>query len=291
MKNKIFSCSTILAVCLVFCSCQKMDEPALGDYPKDSSPPGGPLKFYAAFDGTTSNVLFNAVDSIRANFAAANPLTAITGISGKAVQGSDGKGVKYNSVNDFMLQDNPSSYTISFWLKSAVPPGDRYETVFSFAQQDLYYRAAIHFDIYSGNYGSTATNAFGYFYMEQANGDYIDKEYSGSTGIPNLLDNQWHQLVFTYDETTSQLKLYKDAVLVHTLNWTGHGKFVPVDLVNYPSKAPLGLAIAASNRQVGIDAANDGWMTTWSGGIDQFRVYGKKALTQAEITSLFNSKL
>ena len=43
-----------------------MDRPVLGNYVKDANPPGGPLKFYTAFDGVD-------VDSIRANFAIDNP--------------------------------------------------------------------------------------------------------------------------------------------------------------------------------------------------------------------------
>ena len=67
-----------LAAMILFTACQKLDKPELGNnYPKDSNPPGGPLKFYVAFDGTTSNPSMNAVDSIRASFASDNPLTFV----------------------------------------------------------------------------------------------------------------------------------------------------------------------------------------------------------------------
>jgi Concanavalin A-like lectin/glucanases superfamily len=270
------------ALCIVVFSCQKIKRPELGEYPKDANTPGGPLKFYAAFDGTTSDPLFNAVDSIRANFAASNPLTVINGVSGKAVKGVDGKGIKYNAPNDF--GENTSSFSISFWLKSPVPAGSRYETIFSLAHKGLYYRSAIHLDLYSGGYGSTAASASGYIYLEQPNGNYFDHEFSGSGGIPNLFDDQWHNIVLTYNEATSELKIYKDALVVKTLVWTGHGPFV-ID-----NSKVIGLALAASNRQVGFEAENDSWMTTWSGGLDQFRMYGKKVLTQAEISALFSNK-
>jgi hypothetical protein len=268
---------------LIAGSCQKMNEPALGDYPKDGNPPGGPLKFYAAFDGTTANPLFNAVDSIRANFASSNPLTSVAGISGKAVQGADDKAIKYNAPNDF--GKNVSSYSISLWLKNSVPPGNRYEVPFSLAHKDLYYRQGIHFDIYSGGNGSTAASADAYYYMEQPNGDYFEAYLTGTDGIPNLLDNNWHHLVFTYDETNSTFKVYKDATLVYTSVWSGHGPFV------LDGSKVVGLAVAGSNRQAGIEAANDGWMNSWTGGVDQFRLYGKKVLTAAEVQVLYNSKL
>ncbi|HCZ37317.1 MAG TPA: hypothetical protein DHV26_15450, partial [Cytophagales bacterium] len=91
-----------------------MDEPALGDFPVDVNPPGGPLKFYQAFDGSTANPLMNAVDSIKANFPSQNPFTTIDGINGKAVQGVSNQFIKFGSFNDWAAS---GSVTISFWSK------------------------------------------------------------------------------------------------------------------------------------------------------------------------------
>src|ERR1700754_2362705 len=90
-----------LAACVLMFGCQKKDRPGLGDYPKDNNPPGGPLNFYLAFNGTTSNAAMNAVDSIRANFPASNPLTSTDGISGKAVKGEAKKYIKFAKPNDW----------------------------------------------------------------------------------------------------------------------------------------------------------------------------------------------
>lgn len=87
LRYKLFNrIACLLALGIAIGGCQKLDRPALGDYPKDANPPGGPLKFYTAFDGTTPDPLMNAVDSIRANFPSVNPFTSIPGVSGKAVQ-------------------------------------------------------------------------------------------------------------------------------------------------------------------------------------------------------------
>ena len=91
MKNKIFKIFGTLSISFLIFSCQNLDRPELGDYPKDSNQPGGPLKFYVAFDGTTSNPLMNAVDSIRAKFPSDNPLASIDGAKGKAAQGANYK--------------------------------------------------------------------------------------------------------------------------------------------------------------------------------------------------------
>ena len=69
IKNKIITNVTmVLALIIAITSCQKLARPALGNYPKDTNPPGGPLKFYAALEGS-------AVDSIRANFGIDNGVT------------------------------------------------------------------------------------------------------------------------------------------------------------------------------------------------------------------------
>jgi len=64
----------IALISLFYIGCQNMDRPELGNYPKDANAIGGNLKFYVAFDGTTTNSLMNAVDSIRAKFPTDNPL-------------------------------------------------------------------------------------------------------------------------------------------------------------------------------------------------------------------------
>ena len=115
-KNTIIKNAALLFIASVaFTACHKLSRPALGDYPKDASPPGGPLKFYAAFDGTTTNKLMSAVDSIKANFPSNNPLATIDGISRKAVQGVLDKAIKYASANDFA---KATSFTVSLWIKN-----------------------------------------------------------------------------------------------------------------------------------------------------------------------------
>ncbi|RYZ44464.1 MAG: hypothetical protein EOO14_27035, partial [Chitinophagaceae bacterium] len=99
---------------IALAGCQKMDRPAMSEYPKDTNPPGGPLKFFASFDGTSADPIMNAVDSIKANFPAENPLATVDGISGKAVQGDAKKFIKYPSFNDWTQS---SSFTIATWLK------------------------------------------------------------------------------------------------------------------------------------------------------------------------------
>src|ERR1700716_3714814 len=80
MINKIArNTLLVLAIGLVGSGCKKLDRPALGNYPKDTNPPGGPVKFYASLDG-------KSVDSIRANFGIDNNVTYVPGVNKQAAK-------------------------------------------------------------------------------------------------------------------------------------------------------------------------------------------------------------
>src|SRR6476646_8582095 len=116
--NKISKLTSIVLLFgLVMFSCQKMTRPALGDYPKDSNPPGGPLKFYAALESTPP------VDSIRALFGTDHDASYVDGVSGKAVQfdGSKNGFVSFPTANDF---GKSTSFTISFWINITLAEKD-----------------------------------------------------------------------------------------------------------------------------------------------------------------------
>ena len=49
------------------------------------------------------------------------------------------------------------------------------------------------------------------------------------------------------------------------------------------------LILGGWNKHGGSDGPTDDWIRTFSGAMDQFRLYGK-ALSAAEVSALFNSK-
>lgn len=282
MKNKIqlyvFSALAALAVA----GCQKMDKPALGDYPVDSNPPGGPLKFYAAFDGTTSDPLMNAVDSIRANFAADNPLTTIDGISGKGVRGVNKKFIKYAKPNDWAKASK--SFSISFWYKrdgqtknNTGTNGPEYPV--SFKSSNGHWSGANLFVILEGNNAACAVkvmiadknNADNWFTWENAN------------TIPGMLDNAWHHIALVYDAATSEMRLYKDGVVNPIVpKWGTHGD------INIDDTKISEMRIGCGP---GTNYDSDDWLSSsWKGDLDQFRMYNT-VLTVAEIQALFSNKL
>lgn len=280
MKNKLvrYAAAALFASAVV--SCQKMDRPALGDYPKDTNPVGGPLKFYAAFDGISNDPLRNAVDSIRALFATNNPLTSIEGASGKGIQGADQTAIKYPTPNDFAAS---TSFTVCMWVKNDVPGGGNPQFLFSLADKDYWAKSAMFALVDHNGAGSTIDSAVLKFYINDNGGDHWF-ELTGANRMYRILDGQWHHLAFAYDEASSDLNIYRDGDLYKTLNWSGHGPFT----VN--GGQVFGLVVGGMNKHAGMEGPSDGWIQSWQGGMDQFRMYGK-VLTASEIQALFNSRM
>ncbi len=268
-----------IAVALL-ASCQKMDRPALGTYPADANPPGGPLKFYVAFDGVSSDPLRNAVDSIRANFASDNPFTSTTGISGKAVTGVNQKFIKYPSFIDWA---SSKSISISVWFKQNGQTKNNNGTngpayILSMrAQSGFHWSDAVGFLFLEGNNTACAVKSM---FVSTTGDNWFTWE--GGQSIAGLCDDAWHHLVLTYDESNSQVKLYIDGVQnPNVRNWGSHGA--------------LSLATdKISQFRVGAgpstNYASDDWLAcTFKGSLDQLRLYSK-ALTLSEIQTLFTAK-
>jgi hypothetical protein len=270
MQKKIQHCLTAIALLLLVAGCQKMDKPVVGDYPKDANAPGGPLKFYVAFDGSSSNPLMNAVDSSRANFPSSNTGTSAAGITGKCYKGSTTGFVQYGKPNDFA---GSNSFTIALWIKGAPPTaGGGTDFAFSLDRKDYSWtntKLFLEFEDWS-----TASVGNCKLYIMD---NWV--EYINGNGMPNVLNGAWHQLAFTYDGSSSTVKAYIDAVLFRTNTIAGLGP------VNFGAADDL---VIGGPNQYTHD--KNTWMGFWEGNIDQFRLYST-VLSATEIQALYNSKL
>ena len=265
-----------ITILIVMTGCQKMSRPPLGDYPKDANPPGGPLKFYAAFDGTTNDALRNAVDSTRANFPTDNPLVTTDGVSGKAMQGDIAKAIKYANANDFGAS---TSCTISMWVNNTVNPNT--ELYFSLVDTKDYWHSSAAFLLVE--HATVDSCTFKFALMDHWV-EFTDKSFKRP-----LFNGQWHHLAFTYDETTSHLSIYFDGQPVATPGTSADFKvngapLGPLNLINATN-----LIVGGWNKQAGVTGPTDSWINGFSGKMDQFRLYGK-ALSATEVLALYNSK-
>lgn len=281
MQKKIQHLFAAIAMILLATACQKMDKPQLGTYPVDANSPTGPLKFYVAFDGTTTNPLMNAVDSIRATFPSDNPFTVGSGgIAGGGATGVNQKFIKYPSFNTWA---GSSSVSISVWFKQNGQTKNNNGTngpsyIYSIKAVDgFHWSNAVNFLFLEGNNSACAVKSQ---FVSIGSDNWFTWE--GGQTIAGLCDNQWHHMVLTYDETNSSAKLYIDGVQnPNVKTWGSHG--------------PLKMATTKiSEYRVGAGPSNsfasDDWLAcTFKGGLDQLRMYGV-ALTSAEIQALFASK-
>lgn len=278
MKNIFRLSLSVLLITLVAGSCKKLDRPSLADYPEDANAPGGPLKFYAAFDGTSANPLMNAVDSLRANFPSNNPLASIDGVSGKAVQGASGVAINYPSANELK---SATSFTIAFWVKRNVNTN----TEFYFSLKDDTYGWS-HSSVFMLVEHATATEAtVKVGLMDQ----WLEFPDANKLQEP-MLDGNWHHWAIVYDESTSKMSYYFDGDPV--LNPPASATDVKKD--GNPRGAldltkSTNFVIGGWNKHAGLDGPTDDWVSSFAGGIDQFRVYGV-VLSAAEIKDLFVNK-
>lgn len=279
MKKYFNIIGSLMLMLLFLGSCQNLDRPALGDYPKDANPPGGPLSFYTAFDGTSDNPLMNAVDSIRAKFPLDNPLQSIDGVNGKAIQGENYKFIKYSSANDFAQK--AGSFTISVWAKKGSIKTDH---IFSLPTKPSYHwSAGSMFLLTEGSVASPTIK----FFVKDATGE-MWFQWLGADSPHGLYDGNWHHLAFVYDGSTSTMTFYLDGVAQSLKpEWTNHGE------VQLEPDEITGLKIGAGPQDFTpqeIENGADNWLkNSWDGGIDQFRMY-TKALSASEIEALFTNK-
>ncbi len=273
---KTYSCLALSL--LVLGSCQKMDRPDMGDYPEDATSPGGTLSFYAAMDGTGSDNLRNAVDSIRALFPASNTLTSTEGASGAAMKGGASTAIVYPSANQFV---KATSFTVSLWIKHT----ESGRTEFLFGLQDDRYDWSHSSLFMMMEHGSPTEATVKVGVMDQW------MEWPDSHKFPRpIMDGSWHHFAVAYDEVSSKLSWYFDGALVpdapaSATDVKNSGN--PRGALDFsPSKK---FVIGGWNKQAGLTGPTDDWVNGFSGSLDQVRLYNT-ALTADEINSLYVSK-
>lgn len=275
-KNRIAKNTLLfLAFIIAISSCQKITHPALpSDYPKDANPPGGPLKFYAAMDGS-------AVDSIRANFGIGTNVTYAPGVSGMAVQfdGSKNGYVSFPSANDF---GSSTSFTISFWINITQAQKDNNHAVgvLAFASSKNFWGNAT---FYADNNAKSPSDSMDLKIHFNAPGNGDDWNFAGynfANAWPHMYDGQWHQVAFTYDATTSTGTVYRDGAQFDQKT----GQSIAFE---NPSQVILGGYQEAAGI---VDSySNNTWMAGFPGLIDQVRLYGV-ALAPADVAALYTNK-
>lgn len=276
--NLRYKINTIVALALIFViavtGCQKLSRPALGDYPKDTNPPGGPLKFYTALDGSN-------VDSIRANYGTDHDVSYATGVSGKAVQfdGSKNGYVDYPGPNDF---GTSTDFTISFWINITMAQKDNNHAVgvIAFANSSNFWG---NITFYADNNTKSPSDSMDlkiHFNAPGNNDDWNFAGYNFAKAWPHMYDGQWHQVAFTYSAADSTGTVYRDGV-----------QFDQKSGQNIAFENSSKVVLGGFQEAAGIKGkySENTWMAGFPGLMDQVRLYGV-ALSAADIAALYASK-
>lgn len=276
MQKKFQHYLTAIAMILLAAGCQKMDRPELGNLIEDSNPPNSPLRFYSAMNGTGTDQLRNAVDSIKANFPSSNTMTSVDGINSKGMKGADGKSIVFPSANDF---SKATSFSIALWLKNQAAAG-RTEFVFSLVDDKYGWHHSAIFLLLENQTPTQTTMKLG----------LMDQWLEGTFTKP-LFDGNWHHIVYAYDQVTSKMNYYFDGAAVTGMTATqtdvknGGSPRGAVDLTSAKK-----LILGGWNKHGGAEGPTDDWIKTYTGALDQFRLYNK-TLSAAEVQALFTGKL
>ncbi len=256
-------------------SCQKMEQPPFGDYPKDANPPGGPLKFYAAMDEKN-------VDSIKANYGTFNNASIVDGgASGKCAQfdGSKNGYINYPSANDF---GNSTSFTISFWISITMAQKDNNHAVgvLAFANSKNFWG---NITFYADNNAKSPSDSMDLkiHFGAPDNGDNWNfAGYNYANAWPKMYDGNWHQVAFTYDAATKIGTVYRDGA-----------QFDQKTDQTIAFENSSQLVLGGFQQAAGITDTYDKntWMAGFPGKMDNVRLYGE-ALSAADIKSIYDNK-
>lgn len=250
-----------------------MDRPELGEVITDEGKnlPDGPLRFYAGFNKTDGpSARWNAYDSVSGSPALLYPLSFTDGINGKAMQGKDGEAALYMNANDF---DKASSFSISFWIKNTAQAG-RTEFLFSLVQPKYSWTNSAAFVLVENQTATSTTMKFG----------LKDQWLEGTFNKP-MFNGSWHHIVYSYDNAARKMTYYFDGQEVTGLTATQTNMNSSVNFTGITN-----LILGGWNKHAGQPGPTDDWVKSFSGSLDQFRLYNK-ALTGTEVQALFNSKL
>lgn len=258
---------------LLLTSCQDMDRPVLGNYVKDANKPGGPLKFFTAFEGSS-------VDSIRATFGTGTNAKFADGITGKSYQGDTTANIVYAAANDF---SKSTSFTVAFWMKKKAHKNNA-QFVFSLpTTSDIWHKSEMFMLIENKDQSKGDSMTTKFLLQDQW------FEFTNAYRLPKGLDGNWHHIAFVYDQATSKLTTYWDGAARTGLPAN------KTDVLNAGKpRGPLSFTnvskfIIGGPSAMALGTTPDGWMAQYDGQLDQFRLYST-VLSAAEIAALYSGK-
>jgi len=304
IKNAI-AASLLMGVAVVFTlsSCQKSFNaksyapskplPTFGGYNSSKEIEPTALKTYFDFNSSITTDSLGSLSGKSVGNAALG-----TGVSGKGYQGAAGSYVVFNNAGP---GPDLQSYTITFWMKSP-KVGNLARGIFAFNNPTDFWGSL---DIYLNTPNNTDPNGdtlvFRVHMTNQSGVPYAG--YFLTSKVPNAIDT-WTHMVVTYDAASSVINFYQNGKAIGISGVAGTigyvvGPFVPGDdptkvpetpwgpLLFKTTAAVLGTWQFQTNPSLTGSATAQTWAESYTGGLDNFRIYNK-ALSSTEVSALYN---
>jgi hypothetical protein len=302
IKSTIIAGFAVIAMVFTIASCQKKFDPK-------TYAPNKPLPTFSGYNSSKEIETSNLVDYFPFSGSVADSLGSLagttagnitfgTGVSGKAYQGAAGAYVVFPNAGP---GKDLKSYTLSFWMNSPKTAGLA-RGIFSFNNPTDFWGSL---DIYLDNPPSSDPQGDTLLFkvhMTNASGVPFAGYYLVAQ-VPKAI-NIWTHMVVTYDASTSVINIYQNATAIGISGVAGTKGYVvgptmpgsdpavspvtPYGPLTLPTtQAVLGTWQFQTNPSLTTSADAQSWAESYTGLLDNFRIYNK-ALSSAEVSALYN---
>lgn len=289
-KNISHLSSIMLCAMIVAAACTKTeldddfpkgDPPPIGNYTNSDEIAPAELVAFWPFEGNVNDskggVTGGAVTGA-AGFAA--------GKKGQAYQGANNAFISYATAGPLA---SLTSYTVSMWINTQKHDGGA-QGVFAVPRQDGSFWS--NFFMLIEGAGATENRMLVKVHFEKNTTPPVtnSEHWMETTGDKRINDmyGGWRHIAYTYDETTSTFAMYANGSKVNFTATESSRLAAPgVPLGALAFKNATKFIIGGYQNHLGAPFNGlESWMLTYTGRLDEFRVY-KKALTATELNALF----
>lgn len=241
------------------------------------------LVAYFPFDG-------DGVEKIANITPTAEKVTFPAGRRGKGLQGAEGGYLLYDLPENSPIRDL-KGYSVAFWLRQAAIPYEQAPVPMYFqitGSDHTWGNVSI-----SGDRLDASADSLNFKNTFRKVGATWENQFVG-VSKPVFVAGKWSHYVIQYDNAKSEFKMYVNGVcpLDETKDegiikrYENENKVVLGDLKFVDADK---IIIGGWLPKI-VDNANDEWMGSFTGNMDELRVYSR-ALTDAEVKALYDAEV